>query len=63
MHNKKTAMMKDNIDVHYMDFFKHSILKPYELIPYFLNSRTHSDHQVAQIAILIGGFGFSIKVN
>ena len=27
IHSKNTAVIKDNIDDHYMDFFKHSIVK------------------------------------
>ena len=45
-----------------MDFFKHSIVKVDDLIPYALNSRTHSDDQVAQIAASIREFGFTNPV-
>ena len=46
----------------YMDFFNHAIVKVDELIPYALNSRTHSDDQVAQIAASIREFGFTNPV-
>ena len=45
-----------------MDFFKHTILKVDDLIPYALNSRTHSDDQIAQIAASIREFGFTNPV-
>jgi len=45
-----------------MDFFRHSIAKVDALIPYALNSRTHSDEQVAQIAASIREFGFTNPV-
>jgi len=32
------------------DFFKHKAASVADLIPYALNSRTHSDEQVAQLA-------------
>ena len=41
--------MKDSISVSYMDFFKHSIIKVDNLIPYELSSRTQSNEQVAQV--------------
>ena len=41
--------MKDSISVSYMDFFKHSIIKVDDLIPYELSSRTQSNEQVAQV--------------
>ena len=45
-----------------MDFFKHTILKVDDLIPFALNSRTHSDDQIAQIAASIREFGFTNPV-
>lgn len=45
-----------------MQFFKHSIAKVDNLIPYALNSRTHSEEQVAQIAASIREFGFTNPV-
>ena len=40
------------------DLIEHSIVSIDDLIPYALNSRTHSDAQVAQIAASISEFGF-----
>ena len=45
-----------------MQFFKHSIADVDNLIPYALNSRTHSEEQVAQIAASIREFGFTNPV-
>jgi len=45
-----------------MSFFKHTITKVDALIPYALNSRTHSEEQVAQIAASIREFGFTNPV-
>ena len=45
-----------------MSFFEHTIIKVDALIPYALNSRTHSDEQVAQIAASIREFGFTNPV-
>jgi site-specific DNA-methyltransferase (adenine-specific) len=45
-----------------MQFFKHFIAQVDNLIPYALNSRTHSDEQVAQIAASIREFGFTNPV-
>ena len=45
-----------------MSFFEHTITKVDALIPYALNSRTHSDEQVAQIAASIREFGFTNPV-
>lgn len=45
-----------------MSFFKHTITKVDALVPYALNSRTHSDEQVAQIAASIREFGFTNPV-
>ena len=45
-----------------MEFFKHTIARVEDLIPYALNSRTHSDEQVAQIAASIREFGFTNPV-
>jgi len=42
-----------------MEFYKQAILNVESLIPYALNSRTHSDEQVAQIAASIREFGFT----
>jgi ParB-like chromosome segregation protein Spo0J len=41
------------------NFFNNSIIDIEKLIPYALNSRTHSDAQVAQIAASIREFGFT----
>jgi DNA modification methylase len=40
------------------DLIEHSVVSIDDLIPYALNSRTHSDAQVAQIAASISEFGF-----
>lgn len=45
-----------------MDFYEHKVLLVADLIPYALNSRTHSDEQVAQIAASIRAFGFTNPV-
>lgn len=45
-----------------MDFYNHTIAKVDDLIPYALNSRTHSDTQVAQLAASIREFGFTNPV-
>lgn len=45
-----------------MDFYNHTIAKVDELIPYALNSRTHSETQVAQLAASIREFGFTNPV-
>lgn len=45
-----------------MDFFDHKIVSVCDLIPYVLNSRSHSDEQVAQIASSIREFGFTNPV-
>ena len=45
-----------------MQFFEHKIASVDDLIPYALNSRTHSDAQVAQIAASIREFGFTNPV-
>jgi len=42
-----------------MDFYEHKIVQVEDLIPYALNSRTHSDEQVAQLAASIREFGFT----
>lgn len=44
------------------DFYENKIAKVDDLIPYALNSRTHSDAQVAQIAASIREFGFTNPV-
>jgi ParB-like chromosome segregation protein Spo0J len=45
-----------------MDFYEHKVLLVVDLIPYALNSRTHSDEQVAQLAASIREFGFTNPV-
>lgn len=45
-----------------MEFYEHKVLAVADLIPYALNSRTHSDEQVAQIAASIREFGFTNPV-
>lgn len=45
-----------------MEFYNHIVAKVEDLIPYALNSRTHSDEQVAQIAASIREFGFTNPV-
>lgn len=45
-----------------MDHFAHRILELDALIPYAMNSRTHSDAQVAQLAASIREFGFTNPV-
>jgi len=45
-----------------MQFHEHKIVSVENLIPYALNSRTHSDAQVAQIAASIREFGFTNPV-
>ena len=45
-----------------MDFFKNKIIKTKDLIPYVLNSRTHTEEQVGQIASSIREFGFTNPV-
>ena len=42
-----------------MEFYEHKIVIVEDLIPYALNSRTHSDAQVAQLAASIREFGFT----
>jgi len=42
-----------------MNFFNHSVVKVDKLIPYVMNSRTHSEQQVSQIASSIREFGFT----
>jgi DNA modification methylase len=42
-----------------MNFYKHAVVPVDALIPYALNSRTHSDAQVAQLAASIREFGFT----
>lgn len=44
------------------DFYEHRIVNVDDLIPYALNSRTHSDEQVAQLAASIREFGFTNPV-
>ena len=43
-------------------FFEHNIVSIDSLIPYVLNSRTHDDKQVAQLASSIKEFGFTNPV-
>lgn len=45
-----------------MEFYEHTIAKVDDLIPYALNSRIHSDAQVAQLAASIREFGFTNPV-
>jgi ParB family transcriptional regulator, chromosome partitioning protein len=45
-----------------MEFFSQKIVNVEDLIPYALNSRTHSDAQVAQLAASIREFGFTNPV-
>ena len=45
-----------------MQFHEHKIVSVEDLIPYALNSRTHSDAQVAQLAASIHEFGFTNPV-
>lgn len=45
-----------------MDFYEQKVLGVEDLIPYALNSRTHSDEQVAQLAASIREFGFTNPV-
>lgn len=45
-----------------MEFYEHKVLAVADLIPYALNSRTHSDEQVAQLAASIREFGFTNPV-
>ncbi len=44
------------------DFYNHTVAAVSDLIPYALNSRTHSDEQVAQLAASIREFGFTNPV-
>jgi len=43
-------------------FYDHKVASVADLIPYALNSREHSDDQVAQIAASIRAFGFTNPV-
>ena len=45
-----------------MEFYEHKVMAVADLIPYALNSRTHSDEQVAQLAASIREFGFTNPV-
>lgn len=45
-----------------MEFYNHTVAKVEDLIPYALNSRTHNDEQVAQLAASIREFGFTNPV-
>jgi len=42
-----------------MEFFNHKIVKVDKVIPYAMNSRTHDDKQVTQLAASIREFGFT----
>lgn len=44
------------------EFYQHKVAAVADLIPYALNSREHSDEQVAQIAASIRSFGFTNPV-
>jgi DNA modification methylase len=43
-------------------FYEHALIAVADLVPYAMNSRTHSDAQVAQIAASIREFGFTNPV-
>ena len=43
-------------------FYEHALIALDDLIPYAMNSRTHSEEQVAQIAASIREFGFTNPV-
>ena len=43
-------------------FYENKVADVADLIPYALNSREHSDEQVAQIAASIRSFGFTNPV-
>ena len=45
-----------------MEFYQNRVIGIDQLIPYALNSRTHSDDQIAQIAASIKEFGFTNPV-
>lgn len=45
-----------------MDFFEHKIVSVSSLVPYVMNSRTHSDKQIDQLASSIREFGFTNPV-
>jgi ParB-like chromosome segregation protein Spo0J len=45
-----------------LDFYENKKVSVEDLIPYALNSRTHSDQQVAQLAASIREFGFTNPV-
>lgn len=42
-----------------MEFFNHQIIEVDKIVPYIMNSRTHSDTQVDQLASSIREFGFT----
>lgn len=44
------------------EFYENTIAQVADLIPYAMNSRTHSDEQVAQLAASIREFGFTNPV-
>ena len=44
------------------EFFEHKVSNVADLIPYALNSRTHSDEQIAELAASIRLFGFTNPV-
>lgn len=45
-----------------MDFYDHKVMAVADLVPYAMNSRTHSDQQIAQLAASIREFGFTNPV-
>lgn len=45
-----------------MEFFQHQVSPVNKLIPYVMNSRSHTDHQIDQIAASIREFGFTNPV-
>jgi ParB family transcriptional regulator, chromosome partitioning protein len=45
-----------------LDFYENKTVSVEDLIPYALNSRTHSDQQIAQLAASIREFGFTNPV-
>jgi hypothetical protein len=45
-----------------MEFYEHTVAQVDDLIPYAMNSRTHSEKQVAQLAASIREFGFTNPV-
>ena len=50
--------MKRKLSIKNNKFPEHKVVSTDSLIPYAMNSRTHSEHQIAQIAASIKEFGF-----